>query len=503
VRAVAAAVVGVVALAAAAGAPPERAYAQAGVGYQIPPDNPFVNTAGARGEIYALGMRNPYRWSFDRLTGDLYVGDVGGTQEEITFLPRASAAGANLGWNCWSGTAAGPGGCDPPSDVMPAFSYPSSGDVVIGGYAVRDPTLPSFAGDYVYAQFDTGLYVLGPGASGSPSPADGDPTTVSSLGEDANGGLYATSLNGPLYRLVEQAGSLDAQQIGTFTQPLGVVSPPGDASQLFVVEKPGRVMLRSGAGVSTFLDIAALVSDNGFEEGLLAFAVAPDYATSGHVYAFYTDNNGDLQLDEYTRTGTGPDRSDVSTRRAVMTIPHQQANNHNGGQLLFGPDGYLYLSTGDGGTQGDPEGDAQNLSSLLGKLLRIEPRLPGAAPSAVVPQGDTTPPTLRVRARRRQRVLRLRGVVAYVRCSEACSVAARGRLRIGRARYRMRPLARAAQANRRVMLKVRLTRRGRRALQSSARRGRLRRASVRLNLRATDSAGLRSPAVPRTVRVRR
>jgi hypothetical protein len=262
-------------------------------------------------------------------------------------------------------------------------------------------------------------------------------------------------------------------------------------------------MLRSGAGVSTFLDLDALVGDNGFEEGLLAFAVAPDYATSGRVYAFYTDNNGDLQLDEYTRTGTGPDRSDVSTRRAVMTIPHQLADNHNGGQLLFGPDGYLYLSTGDGGTQGDPEGDAQSVSSLLGKLLRIDPRPPGSAPPPRAVAQDTSPPTLRVRVKRRQRVRRLRGVVAYVRCSESCSVAARGRLRIGRAGYRMRPLARAAQANRQVRLKVRLTRRGRAALRRSARRGRLRRASVRLTLRATDTAGLRSPAVRRTVRIGR
>lgn len=498
-RVVAAAVVATVALAAF----PALASGQTGVSYQIPPDNPFVNTAGARAEIYAIGMRNPYRWSFDRLTGDLYIGDVGGTQEEITFLTRAAAAGANLGWSCWSGTAAGPGGCDPPSDVMPAFSYPSSGDVVIGGYVVRDPTLPSFAGDYVYGQFNTGLYVLGPGASGSPTLADGDPTAVSSLGEDANGGLYATSLGGPLYRLVEQTGALNAQQIGTFNQPLGVAALPGDASQIFVVEKPGRVMLRSGAGVSTFLDIAALVGENGGEEGLLAFAVAPDYAASGRVYAFYTDNNGDLQLDEYTRTGTGPDRSDASTRRPVMTIPHQQADNHNGGQLLFGPDGNLYLSTGDGGTQGDPEGDAQSLSSLLGKLLRINPRPPESAAPPVVPQPDTTRPTLRARVKRRQRVLRLRGAVAYVRCSETCSVAARGRLRIGRARYRMRPLARAAQAGHRVRLKVRLTKQGRRALRRCARRGRLRRASVRLNLRATDSVGLRSRALRPTVRIRR
>ena len=76
---------------------PGGAFAQA---YEIPPDNPFVKTTGARGEIYVYGMRNPYRWSFDRLTGDMYVGDVGGTNEEISFLPRAAIAGAT-----WAGTA--------------------------------------------------------------------------------------------------------------------------------------------------------------------------------------------------------------------------------------------------------------------------------------------------------------------------------------------------------------------------------------------------------------
>jgi glucose/arabinose dehydrogenase len=495
------------ALAAAAGAAP--AHAQAGVSYQIPPDNPFVGTSGARGEIYVFGMRNPYRWSFDRQTGDMYIGDVGGTQEEITFLPRAGSAGANLGWNCWSGTAdVTSTNCDPPNDVQPAYSYPSSGDVVIGGYVVRDPALPSLVGDYVYAQFETGLYTLGPGASGPAVLADGDPEAVSSLGEDGMGGLYATSLSGPVYQLVEQAGALQAQEIATFDQPLAVVSPPGESGRLFVVEKPGRIMLRSGASVTEFLDITGLVGDNGGEEGLLAFAVAPDYATSGRVFAFYTDNNGDLQVDEFARTAVNPDRSAVSTRRPVLTIPHQQASNHNGGQLLFGPDRYLYLSTGDGGTQGDPEGDAQSLGSLLGKILRLDVGVPApAAGGGGNGTGADAPPTLTARVKRRQRVLRLGGAVAYARCSEACSVAAAGRLRIGRARYRMRRAParriRAAQLQREVRLKVRLTKRGRRALRRCARRGRLGRASVRINLRATDDAGLRSPLVRRTVRVRR
>ena len=206
---------------------------------------------------------------------------------------------------------------------------------------------------------------------------------------------------------------------------------------------------------------------------------------------YYTDPDGDIRLDEFSAFG----------QRNVLTIEHSSAGNHNGGQLQFGPDGYLWISTGDGGGQADQFNNAQNPATLLGKLLRIDPSAPPSALPAA--QEITTPPTLLVRAKRRQRVLRLRGAVAYVRCSESCSVAARGRLRIGRARYRMRPLARAAQANRRVRLKVRLTKQGRRALRRCARRHRLRRASVRLTLRATDSAGLRSPVVRRTVRVRR
>ena len=101
--------------------------------------------AQAQPEVYASGMRNPYRWSFDRQTGDLYVGDVGGTNEEITFIPAAQGHGANLGWNCFSGTAV-QSGCMPSNYFPPAYQYPSGPDVVIGGYVVRDPDLPSFAG---------------------------------------------------------------------------------------------------------------------------------------------------------------------------------------------------------------------------------------------------------------------------------------------------------------------------------------------------------------------
>jgi hypothetical protein len=441
-------------------------------------------------EVYELGMRNPYRWSFDRQTGDIYVGDVGGTNEEITFIPAAQGRGANLGWNCFSGTAV-QSGCTPSNYFPPAYQYPSGPDVVIGGYLVRDPALPSFAGQYLFGRFDTGIIMkLGPQAA---PPADNtglNIANVSGFGEDGVGHLYATSLAGQVYRLGESGGTLTKTSIGSFTQPVSVAAAPGVTDELFIAEKPGRLIRWTPSGTTEVIDMRSIVADSG-EQGLLSVAVAPDYATSGRLFLFYNDNGGDLQVDEL-RGGV---------RTPVLTIQHDQADNHNGGQLLFGPDNALYLSTGDGGTQGDPEGDAQNPSSLLGKILRIDV---AAAPPPALPPGatpDVTAPTLGVGVPRRQRVLRLRGAVAYVRCSEACSVQAGGTLRLGSRRLLLRRATGSAQPSPRTRLKVRLRRRSARILRRALANGRHPRVQVRL--RARDAAGNRSALVRRAVRVRR
>ena len=267
-----------------AGATP-AALAEPHPGYRIPADNPYVATPGARAEVYVRGMRNPYRWSFDRPTGDMYIADVGGNQrEEIDYLPRAKIAGANLGWHCFEGNLIQKV-CKPPNYFPPAFEYQSSPDVVIGGYVVHDPDLPSFGGRYLYGQYGTGVWALGPHASSPSVNLSAAIAGVTSFGEDGAGHLYATSYNGPLYRLGESAGALTLTQIGTFARPTQVLSPPGDTSELFVVEKAGRVKLLSGGVVSDYLDISDKVQDDGYEEGLLGFVAAPDYATSGRVFA--------------------------------------------------------------------------------------------------------------------------------------------------------------------------------------------------------------------------
>jgi len=175
--------------------------------------------------------------------------------------------------------------------------------------------------------------------------------------------------------------------VGTFSSPMYVTAPPGDRAQLFVVEQAGRIrIVRDGAQLpSPFLDIRSLVSSGG-ERGLLSLAFPPDYGSSRRFYVYYTARSplGDVTVAEF-QAPVGADAADPGTRRTVLRISHPRGN-HNGGQLQFGADGHLYIGTGDGGGGGDPDQAGQDLGSLAGKLLRIDPR-PGAggAPYSVPP----------------------------------------------------------------------------------------------------------------------
>lgn len=175
-------------------------------------------------------------------------------------------------------------------------------------------------------------------------------------------------------------------RVASFTAPLYVAAPDGDSARVFVVERAGRIMvIRGGRKLRTpFLDIRGRVSGGG-ERGLLSMAFAPDYASSGRFYVDYTDNSGDIRVVRFRRS-SNPDRALKGSARNVIKIEHSQFTNHNGGQLDFGPDGFLYIGVGDGGSEGDPSGTGQNLGTLLGKILRIDPRpgggygIPGGNP---------------------------------------------------------------------------------------------------------------------------
>ena len=147
----------------------------------------------------------------------------------------------------------------------------------------------------------------------------------------------------------------------------------GDGSdRLFLVQQEGRVFIwRDGAvEAQPFLDIRARVRDSGNEQGLLSLAFDPAHAQNGRVYAWYTNLAGDMVLARFT-LGGDPDQVDVSTEQVLLTVA-QPFSNHNGGRVLFGPDGMLYLSIGDGGGSGDPTNAGQSLNTLLGKIIRID-----------------------------------------------------------------------------------------------------------------------------------
>jgi len=173
------------------------------------------------------------------------------------------------------------------------------------------------------------------------------------------------------------------KKIGSFDAPVYVTGAPGFPKLLFVVEQPGRiVVLRNGHRArKPFLDLRGEVSYEG-ERGLLSVAFPPDYARSKRFYVYYTDNAGNIRVDEFKRAI--PTRAAKGSRRQVIVIPHPVNANHNGGQLQFHGD-LLYFGTGDGGSGGDPPNNAQNKDVLLGKLLRIDPRPAGGKPYSVPP----------------------------------------------------------------------------------------------------------------------
>lgn len=166
--------------------------------------------------------------------------------------------------------------------------------------------------------------------------------------------------------------------------PVHLTAPPND-SRLFVVERAGRVrIVQNGALLPTpFLDISALTTADG-ERGLLSMDFDPGYAANGRFYLYYTDLGGNIVIARYQVSAADPNLAGT-TGAIVLTIPHPDFNNHNGGLLAFGPDGMLYLGVGDGGGEGDPSGHAQDPGTLLGKLLRIDVSNSGAQPYAIPP----------------------------------------------------------------------------------------------------------------------
>jgi glucose/arabinose dehydrogenase len=180
-------------------------------------------------------------------------------------------------------------------------------------------------------------------------------------------------------------GNVRLEKIGDFEQPDYVTQPPG-SEDLYVVERQGTVrIVREGGTVSTpALDLRDQVTSDGDEQGFLSIAFPPDFQRSRLVYAYYTGNDQDQHVVAFNVADDGT--FDQDSEREVLHMD-DFASNHNGGLLLFGPDRQLYIGTGDGGIADDPERNGQNRSSLLAKILRIDPRPSGGQPYTVSSPG--------------------------------------------------------------------------------------------------------------------
>jgi glucose/arabinose dehydrogenase len=206
-------------------------------------------------------------------------------------------------------------------------------------------------------------------------------------GDDADGRRPAPERGSPAETPTatpSAARGVRLRTVADFDAPVYLTSPPGDRARQFVVEQEGRVMIvRDGRKLGTpFLDIRGQVTAGG-EQGLLSIAFPPDYAASGLFYVYFTDGAGDQRIVEYRRRDA--EHADPGSARLVLRMDDSEVN-HNGGLMLFGPDGLMYVGTGDGGGGGDQHGargNAQNLGSLLGKILRIDPRAGGGRPYQV------------------------------------------------------------------------------------------------------------------------
>ena len=169
----------------------------------------------------------------------------------------------------------------------------------------------------------------------------------------------------------------------SFQDPIGIHHAGDSSNRLFIIEQQGRIKVfennSATSSSQTFLDIRSIVDQDGgyTEEGLLGLAFHPNYSENGYFYVHYTDHlNGNINyprniVARYSVSSNNPNQANLNSEQIILIV-EQPYHNHNGGQMEFGPDGYLYISFGDGGSAGDPQGNGQNLSTFLGSIIRID-----------------------------------------------------------------------------------------------------------------------------------
>jgi glucose/arabinose dehydrogenase len=257
--------------------------------------------------------------------------------------------------------------------------------VVLAGWTLSSLTGPSAS---PAAGAGISQTSLAPGASGSSGPngsltADGKPAPSPALISTKKPGPTPTPARTPAPTPRPVTAIKLSSALTGFSQPIFVTGADDGTNRLFVVQQTGqiKVVVSGKTQAKAFLDISGLVKFGG-EQGLLGLAFSPQYKSNGHFYVYYNQaGTGDIMVARYTATHNSNVADGGSAKLLISPIDHTAYANHNGGMLAFGPDGLLYFGTGDGGGAGNPLESAQNLSSLLGKILRINVNVSGAKPT--------------------------------------------------------------------------------------------------------------------------
>jgi glucose/arabinose dehydrogenase len=286
------------------------------------------------------------------------ISQLGKQRADLPFIPCVNlrtGGGVRSRWvRLFLGLLIAAGACAPPSALPPTATVPSSpgpvgrptGTATTVALATAAPApLPSLTTQSQAAESKTATPMAVPTDSAATPTVSSFPPAPASLT------LIAEGLDRPVY----------------------LTQPADGSGRLFLVEQAGRVLIwRNGQFLSTpFIDLRDRVNANGNERGLLGLAFHPQYSINGRFFVYYTNAQGDLVIARYAVKTGNPDRADLASATTLLQIAHP-FSNHNGGDLVFGPDGYLYIGIGDGGSQGDPNGNGQSLTTLLGKLLRID-----------------------------------------------------------------------------------------------------------------------------------
>ncbi|HEX9019466.1 MAG TPA: PQQ-dependent sugar dehydrogenase, partial [Anaerolineaceae bacterium] len=213
----------------------------------------------------------------------------------------------------------------------------------------------------------TGVPTLTPAQMTATQPTLDQPTT------QAAGGPPAASSGATVTAFPDPAGFTWVQVASGIMRPTAIAFLPGGSGSFLALSQPGVILIyqKNQALAAPFLDLTSKVGSNGNEQGLLGIALHPQFQKNGYFYINYTDKDGNTVIARFQVSASNPNQADPGSEKVLLRV-NQPFANHNGGSMVFGPDGYLYMGLGDGGSQGDPSGNGQRLDTYLAKILRVD-----------------------------------------------------------------------------------------------------------------------------------